>query len=121
MMQPQSTDLALDDLSALLDAEREALIGGDLESLADMYSTKEALIGSVNQNPEKHDLKSLEALDRKVRRNQLLLDGALEGIREVARRMAALRETKGSLETYGADGRKHSIEMNAETSVEKRA
>jgi flagellar biosynthesis/type III secretory pathway chaperone len=120
-MQPQLTDLALEDLSTLLDAEREALLGGDLERLADMYSAKEALIGSVTEHPEKHDLRTLEALDRKVRRNQLLLDGALEGIREVARRMAALRETRGSLETYGADGRKHRIEMDAEASVEKRA
>ena len=63
----------------------------------------------------------MQMLDCKVRRNQLLMDGALEGIRAVSSRLAKLREVKGALETYGADGKKRDIIATTETSVERRA
>ena len=56
-----------------------------------------------------------------MRHNQLLLDGALEGIRAVAKRMARLRDVKGALETYGADGKRRDIPLGPESSVERRA
>ncbi len=107
-------------LEELLDAERDALMQGDLEQLTNLLSAKEALIDALNAR-EQTDLDKLRDLDGKVRRNQMLLDSALEGIRSVARRMAALRRIRGSLETYDSQGKKRSVDMNAERSVEKRA
>jgi flagellar biosynthesis/type III secretory pathway chaperone len=108
---------ALDDL---LEAERAALLSGDLEKLTRMFEGKEALINALN-DAEHADLEALQTLDGKLKRNQQLLDGALEGIRSVARRMAALRRIRGSLDTYGSDGKKQSITIDADPSVEKRA
>jgi len=111
---------AAEKLSNLLDDEREALLRGDLERLNDLLVPKEALIEAMNLVPQT-DLTTMQELDGKVKRNQLLLDGALEGIRAVALRMAQLREVKGALETYGADGKRREIELESESSVEHRA
>ena len=107
------------ELSHLLDAEREALLKGDLEKLDALLGSKEALIETMNAVPQT-DLSVMQMLDSKVKRNQLLLDGALEGIRAVAVRMARLREVKGTLETYGEDGKRRDIQLDIESSVEHR-
>lgn len=108
------------DLNDLLESERDALLKGDLERLGPMLETKETLIGQVAaMAPVGRD--EIGSLDRKVRRNQLLLDGALEGIRAVATRLAAVHQTAASLSTYGSDGRKMVIDVQKESSVEKRA
>lgn len=119
-MTEKPNDTAIEDLNTILDAEREALLEGDLEKLATMLATKTSLIDTLNSEPQS-DLVALERLDRKVRRNQLLLDGALEGIRSVSSKLAKLREVRGTLETYGADGKRHDIVSQPETSVERRA
>jgi flagellar biosynthesis/type III secretory pathway chaperone len=110
----------LQSLEQLLNAERAALLAGDLEGLSEMISTKEALIGQLNDKGP-GDIAAWQALDQQLKRNQLLLDGALDGIRAVAGRLAKLREMKGPLETYGADGLRHQIETDAQSTVEKRA
>lgn len=108
-----------EELSDLLDAEREALLKGDLEKLNALLMPKEALIEAMNEVPQT-DLTTVQMLDSKVKRNQVLLDGALEGIRAVAVRMARLREVKGALETYGADGKRREIQLDIDSSVEHR-
>ncbi len=107
-------------LNEILDEEREALLRGDLEKLSALLVPKETLIEAMNSIPQA-DLNAVRILDGKVRRNQALLDGALEGIRSVAHRMARLRDVKGALETYGADGKRHDIPLGPDSSVERRA
>lgn len=107
-------------LNALLDAEREALIQGDLEKLSALLTPKEELIEAIQAEPHR-DLDALHVLDGKLKRNQLLFDSTLEGIRAVSSRLAKLREVKAAFETYGADGRKRDIVPETPTSVEKRA
>lgn len=107
-------------LDDVLDAERAALIKGELDLLSNLAIRKEALIEALNQ-AEMADIEALRLLDRKVKRNQDLLNNALEGIRKVARRMAAFRRVQASLETYDKDGAKSVIDINPETSVERRA
>ena len=107
-------------LNDLLEAERAALLAGNLEKLTSMAERKEALIEALNA-AEQTDLELLQELDSKVKRNQTLLNGALDGIRTVARRMAAFRRVRGSLETYDAKGEKSIIDVDLETSFEKRA
>ena len=109
----------LEALSTLLDVEREALLEGDLNQLSELLRSKEALIEKMNATPQT-DLKAIRMLDGKVKRNQLLLDGALEGIRSVADRLAHLRQIKGTLETYGDDGSRRDISLGPETTVEHR-
>lgn len=113
-------DMQMDALSDLLDAERAALLAGDLENLSEMLDAKETLIQAINGSAAR-DVECLQVLDSKVKRNQLLLDGALEGIRNVSKRMAELRQVRRSLETYGADGKKRQIDVSDDASVEKRA
>lgn len=119
MPQPASKTTT-DELNSLLDAEREALLKGDLKALEDLLVPKEALIAAMNEAPQT-DLDEMQQLDTKVRRNQLLMDSALEGIRAVAARMAQLREVEGALETYGADGKRRDIPLHNDISVERRA
>ena len=107
-------------LDALLEQERAALLSGDLQQLTDMLPSKVALIDALNRVIHT-DIPTLQSLDSKVKRNQLLLDGAMEGIINVAQRLATLRRLRGSLETYGSDGKKRTIDVDTDHSVEKRA
>ncbi|WP_371224985.1 flagellar protein FlgN [Roseovarius sp. 2305UL8-3] len=110
----------IDDLDSLLDQERLALLSGDLEQVAQIALQKESLIDALNAvaPTSQEQLKDLQA---KVARNQVLLDGALQGIRKVATRLAALRRIRRSLETYDAQGQKHTIQGEVEHRMEKRA
>lgn len=112
--------IEIDALDDLLDAEREALMAGDLEGLTRLAENKERLIEALNAT-EQTDLDALSMLDRKVKRNQLLLDSALEGIRTVARRIGALRRIRASLDTYDATGQRQTIDVDTTRSVERHA
>ena len=114
---PQSL---INQLDALLDDERRALLEGNLEAIATLLDRKETLIDALNaQEPgAKTDLESLQG---KVNRNQALLDGALQGIRKVAGRMSAFRKIRHTLETYDESGRKKAIQGEVDHQIEKRA
>lgn len=107
-------------LDDLLDAEQRFLLDGNLEGIAGLLSQKERFIDEINAlqmiNPD-----TLGTLQSKVKRNQILLDGALQGIRRASARMAAIRRIRRSLETYGEDGRRQTIEGEVVRNVEKRA
>lgn len=113
----QDTINALDDL---LEAERTALLKGDIDQIGRLMEQKESLIDALNQQ-EAVDRSELENLNTKVERNQELLHSALDGIRTVARRLATMRRIRKTLDTYDAQGRKNSIVLNQESSVERRA
>lgn len=119
-MTTETTQEIADRLDELLELERAALLQGDLEKLPPLLEEKEQLIDGLNahQPPE---ITVLEELQLKVERNQALLDGALQGIRKVAARMAAFRRIRRSLETYDKSGRKRTIQGDVERRVEKRA
>ena len=119
-MQDDTIENNFEALDALLEQERAALLSGDLEKLTEMLPCKVALIDALNRVIHT-DIPTLQSLDTKVKRNQLLLDGALAGIRNVAQSLATLRRLRGSLETYGSDGKKRNIDVNTDHSVEKRA
>lgn len=107
-------------LDELLELERAALLQGELDKIPTLLEEKERLIDALNEHqPDK--IADLQELQIKVERNQALLDGALQGIRKVAARMAAFRRIRRSLETYDETGRKHTIKGETEHRVEKRA
>lgn len=113
-------DTLIRELDALLDVERHALLDGDLETLAGLVEKKEQLIDALNR-AEFGDAESLLPMNRKVERNQILLEQALSGIRSVARKLAEIRQTRKSFDTYDRMGHKNRIQPDSETSVEKRA
>lgn len=119
-MTPETAQQLIDQLDTLLEEERRALLVGDLDAIRALLKRKEELIDALNARaPE--DAPDLGALPDKVARNQALLDGALEGIRKVAGRLAALRRIRRSLETYDEAGRKTILQGEVEHQVEKRA
>lgn len=119
-MKDDSLQVTIDALDDLLDAERAALLDGKLDEVSRLHARKEGLIDALNRL-EVQDREDFEALHTKVARNQALLNSALEGIRSVARRLAAIRRVRGSLETYDSLGRKCSVDMRPGGSLEKRA
>jgi len=109
----------INDLDDLLDAERAALLAGDLDRIPLLLDRKEDLIDRLNQIDEQGA--SLTVLHSKVLRNQALLDGALQGIRQASARLAEVRRVRRSLETYDEGGHKRTIEGEVLHKVEKRA
>lgn len=111
---------AKDSLEDLLDAERAALLVGNLDDVARLHSEKERLIDALKRATH-DDRDQLAALSDKVARNQALLDSALEGIRSVTRRLSAIRQVRKSLETYDSFGKRQTVDIRTGGSVERRA
>lgn len=107
-------------LDELLDQEKAALLKGDLDQVSRLLEQKEALIENLSRL-EEGEIRTLEDLNNKVKRNQALLDHALAGIKSVATRLADLRRVRSSLDTYDQHGSRQTIDMKAEKTVEKRA
>lgn len=107
-------------LEEILDLERSALVEGDLDRLGTMVPEKEKLIGAIN---ELHvlDSQNLIRVQKKVQRNQALLNSAADGIRSVANRMSELRRVRQEFSTYDAAGQRSEIEMRGKARLEKRA
>ena len=107
-------------LDDLLDQEREALLAGKLDMIADLVAEKEQLIEKIvgTDGPERQ---RLVALQTKAMRNQALLDSTLQGIRTVANRFATLRRIRKSLETYDESGNKSIVPSAPVSKVERRA
>jgi flagellar biosynthesis/type III secretory pathway chaperone len=112
--------IELSELDTLLDQERAFLLNGDLKGLGTLLPAKEKLVEILSEGDESHH-EQIVPLEGKLQRNQLLLDGALEGIRSVAARLAALREVRTSLDTYDAQGRKKRVVTQVTQKLEKRA
>ena len=119
-MTPETATEIVTRLDELLELERDALMKGDLEQIPTFLEEKEALIDQLNEIGADNKTE-LQELQIKVERNQVLLDGALQGIRKVSARMAAFRRIRRSLETYDETGRKQTIQSEVERKVEKRA
>lgn len=119
-MSSEMTQHTIEALDQLLDREREALLDGDFDLLVCQLDEKKTLIDTLNECGDAGTA-PLTELQRKVLRNQALLDSALEGIRTVASRMSALHRIRRSLDTYDEAGRKTTIESLAEGKMEKRA
>lgn len=113
-------NLELSKLETLLEQERAFLLEGDLQGLGTLLPAKEKLVEILLDGDETHH-DQIVPLEGKLQRNQLLLDGALEGIRSVAVRLAALREVQTALDTYDARGRKNRVVTQVIQQVEKRA
>lgn len=113
------TDL-LKSLEELLDLERTALIEGDLDRLDHMSPEKEKLIGEIN-GLQATESDTLIRLQKKVERNQSLLNSAADGIRAVANRMSELNRVRREFSTYDAAGHRTGFAVRHPAKLEKRA
>lgn len=115
-----SENIDFNSLESLLEQERKCLLSGDLGGLGALLPVKEKLVemmlSDVGANRER-----ILPLEQKLQRNQLLLNGALDGIKAVATRLAALRQVRMALDTYDAQGRKQRVVTPMPSKVEKRA
>ena len=114
------TSVILQHLDELLDRERTALLDGDLEGISRSLREKERLIDALNGLGTTPEVE-LAGIRMKIQRNQILLDGALDGIRAVAERLSALRRIRDTLETYDQTGQKTVLDRLRSGQVEKRA
>lgn len=119
-MTGEMIQMSTDKLSVLLKRERAALLAGDFVALEGLLAEKEDLITALKPNGDVAP-SALKHLGEQIRRNQLLLDSALDGIREVSDRMLALQKARSGLATYGSDGVKHDIQVRTDHSVERLA
>ena len=118
-MPKPETDL-IKSLDEVLDLERHALVEGDLDRLTHTAPEKEKLIGALN-DMQVFDSDELIRLQKKVARNQALLNSAADGIRAVAARMAEMRRVRQEFSTYGADGQRNGYIVRHRAKLEKRA
>ncbi|MEO0371878.1 MAG: flagellar protein FlgN [Pseudomonadota bacterium] len=107
-------------LDACLEREKAALLTGDLDAIAPLMEEKSDLIARLNALGATEDNK-LSGLKDKAERNQVLLNGALDGIRRVSERMALMQSLRHSFDTYDQSGNRQTIEGEVVRHVEKRA
>ena len=120
-LSPQDVvSVILSNLDELLDRERAALLEGDLEGISRSLREKERLIDALNGLQLTPEVE-LAKIREKVKRNQILIDGALDGIRAVADRLSTLRRIRETLETYDQTGQKTVLDGLRSSRVEKRA
>lgn len=110
----------LDELNDLLDKERAALLGGDIDEVGRVLETKEGLLRELTECAEA-DTAGLSDLKDKLSRNQELIESAMKGIQAVAHRFSTIRRVRKSLETYDRSGQRQMIEISSSGRLEKRA
>lgn len=116
---PSPQDL-IDELDAILEQERRALVKGEIQRLEAFLERKEELIGQLNTLEHKTP-EILGDLQDRLARNQALLGSAMQGIKAVANRMAELRRVRKGLEVYDRAGKKARFSTTGSLKLEKRA
>lgn len=94
----------LERLDGLLEAERRALLDGDIAAVAELAEEKRRLAETLAKATPAPG--QLRRIGEKTARNQALIAAALEGTRSAARRAHDTREVQASLTTYDASGRR---------------
>ena len=110
----------LSGLDSCLERENAALLTGELDAISGLMDEKTALIGELNALGST-EAGALDTLKQKAERNQVLLTGALEGIRRVSERLADMHNLRHSFDTYDSHGKRQTIEGEVVRHVEKRA
>ncbi len=118
-MKNDTAGTAIESLNALLEDERQALLKGDLNALPFLLERKEEILNTLNSvTPSDPD--RMKILGKKLRHNQVLLEGAMRGIKMVSERLETLKHLKQSLHTYDQQGQKSEVLVSVIHQVEKR-
>lgn len=98
-------------VSALLEAERSALLSGRVEALPELADRRLRLMSDPHvAAASDEELRRLGAL---LERNMRLARAAAAGIRDAARRVREIRTAAGPIGSYGARGERVSIGTSA--------
>ncbi|MEL7011803.1 MAG: hypothetical protein AAFO72_00840 [Pseudomonadota bacterium] len=116
----KTLDDILSGLDSCLERESAALLTGDLGAISALMEEKSALIEDLNALGSSEQ-GTLDTLKKKAERNQVLLTGALEGIRRVSDRLADMDSLRHSFDTYDSHGKRRTIAVETVRHVEKRA
>ena len=116
----QNSDALITRLDILLDAERDVLLTGNVTDMAEIAREKEEILEQLSALDESY-LEGLTPLNDKIRRNHVLLDQALNGIRRVSKKLSEIRTMRKAFDTYDQKGRKMTISSKNTNSFEKRA
>jgi hypothetical protein len=106
-------------LESILAREREALLAGRLDVIAELVDEKEQVIAGLAT--AELSTAELDPLQARISHNQALLESAMAGIRSVADRIADLRRVRAGLETYDRSGKRQQFPAHAASRLEKRA
>lgn len=110
----------LDDLLARLEADRAAILRGDLAALEGSALAQEELIEALQAGPPPKP-EALVRLSAAARHNGALLTEAMTGLRDVAARVAVLERLRDGFDTYRADGAARRIRGGAQAQLHRRA
>lgn len=106
-MAPRDPVGALEDL---LERERGLILSGRVAELARHAAEKERLARDLTSL---RDPLQIARLAKAARRNQSLLEGAAQGIRDVRARLTEMRASAGKLATYSRDGERQTVSTAA--------
>ncbi|MCA8869489.1 MAG: hypothetical protein KDA67_12620 [Rhodobacteraceae bacterium] len=109
-------------LERLLEDVRTTLRSGDYQQLAALATEQERMIGRLQTQPQgTAPDKGLPArIADAARRNQRLIEAAMEGFRSAARRRNEILAAQQPIKTYDRSGQKTSLESDQAT-LEKRS
>ena len=114
------TQNIVQELSDLIEVEQEAVLRGDLAVVQDLVDRKAALIGQINGAAARGHAE-LPELQRRIARNQQLLQKAMDGIHAVSERLKKLRDARVSLTVYDAQGQAQRYGTERKPEFERRA
>ena len=110
---------AVEALNDLLDAERQAILRGDLDPLVRIGPEKARLMQHLPGSTT--DSAPVQRLREKAGRNQELLIAVARGVKNAVRRLDAMKTQDISLKTYDRSGTSHRMASKPQPSLEKRA
>lgn len=106
-------------LTQLVELEHQALTQGEFEKLCDIYQEKQIFLSTVSLTSE--DAEVLEVVRDKMKRNHILFNESLAGMRTVISRMQLKTSTDKTINTYDAQGMMVPINIVPKTSITRRA
>ncbi|MFD2172995.1 hypothetical protein [Rhodobacter lacus] len=100
----------------LLRLEKDVIRNAEFAALPDLVARKEAALADLEGTPAR----LLLGVQQMALENQRLLDAALKGVQAVRKRLAEIRQSARSYQSYDAQGRARKIGPES-GSVERRA
>lgn len=89
-------------LRSLLDKENTALVSGETGAIEEFLTQKQQMLHALEtQQVSPEDLAEIRA---RLRRNQDLIEGTLEGMRAAFERLRDVQTVAQGLKTYGPEG-----------------
>lgn len=107
------------ELSALIEEERAALVGGELDKLETLMERKEAMVSALSTL--QLDAKTVAPLREGLRYNTELYEQSLAGLRNVSERISLFNRLRKSMDTYTAEGHKKAVGVDESHRLERRA